>query len=47
MGIWVNEFIMYEFIMYDYKIHDVDHTFAPLKIKCKTTNSELIFSEKQ
>jgi len=41
MGTWV-----IEFITYDYKIHDMVHTFAPVKTKCKTTNSELIFSKK-
>ena len=41
MGIWV-----IEFITYDYKIHDMVHTFAPVKTKCKTTNSELIFPKK-
>jgi len=42
MGIWV-----FEFITYDYKIHDIVHTFAPVKTKCKTTNLEVIFSKKQ
>lgn len=42
MGIWLMEFITYY-----YKIYDMDHSFALVNTKCKTTNSELIFSEKQ
>jgi len=42
MGIWVTEFITY-----DYKIHYMEFTYAPVKTKFKTTNSELIFSKKQ